>query len=94
MVVKKIEKEIFQNSPVNITLWKRYVDDVFAVIPSDEQQNLLAFINQINTSIIYILVPDKSISYILDVNEVFKRNLCDLLSNFKSRYFAKLAAEA
>ena len=30
-----IEKRIFENSPVNVQLWKRYVDVVIAIIPKD-----------------------------------------------------------
>ena len=35
MTMQCIEKRIFENSPVNVQLWKRYVDDVIAIIPKD-----------------------------------------------------------
>ena len=36
LVMQKIENQIFDNCPVEIKIWKRYVDDVFAVIPKDK----------------------------------------------------------
>ena len=35
MTMQCIEKRIFENSHVNVQLWKRYVDDVIAIIPKD-----------------------------------------------------------
>lgn len=34
IVMQKIESLIFENLPCDIKLWKRYVDDIFAIIPS------------------------------------------------------------
>ena len=35
MTMQCIEKRILENSPVNVQLWKWYVDDVIAIIPKD-----------------------------------------------------------
>ena len=51
IVMQKIKTEIFDNSPVNILFWRRYVDDIFAVIPEDGKQTLLNHINSINENI-------------------------------------------
>ena len=41
----------YKNSPAPIVLWKRYIDDVIAVVPSDSVDNILTFINSINPAI-------------------------------------------
>ena len=40
-VMQHVEKQIFTNSPVETRLWKRYVDDVFAIIPASQKDTLL-----------------------------------------------------
>ena len=45
LVMQRIEKQIFRSSPFEIPVWKRYVDDIFAIIPADKQDILLTHIN-------------------------------------------------
>ena len=49
--MQKIENQIFDNCPVEIKIWKRYVDDVFAVIPKDKTEILLTQANSIHPNI-------------------------------------------
>ena len=42
IVMQKIEKNITENAPCNINLWKRYVDDVVTIIPESSHNQLLA----------------------------------------------------
>lgn len=35
IVMQYIENQILEDAPFDIKLWKRYVDDVIAVIPSN-----------------------------------------------------------
>ena len=51
LVMQRIEKEIFSSSPFEIPVWKRSVDDIFAIIPADKQDFLLTNINYIETKI-------------------------------------------
>ena len=51
LVMQKIENQIFENSPVEIKIWKRYVDDVFAVIHKDKTDILLNQANSIHPKI-------------------------------------------
>ena len=51
LVMQKIENQIFDNCPVEIKIWKRYVDDVFAVIPKDKTNILLTQANSIHPNI-------------------------------------------
>ena len=37
IVMQKIEKDILENNDLGIKFWKRYVDDVIAVIKSEKQ---------------------------------------------------------
>ena len=48
IVMQKLEEDIFNNSPCNIFCWKRYVDDCFAIIPTDFVERFLPYINSIN----------------------------------------------
>ena len=50
MTMQCIEKKIFETCPVTIPLWKRYVDDVIALVPSDKV-DVLNHINSIEPSI-------------------------------------------
>ena len=51
LVMQKIENHIFENFPVEIKIWKRYVDDVFAVIPKDKTDILLNQANSVHPNI-------------------------------------------
>ena len=51
LVMQKIENQIFENFPVEIKIWKRYVDDVFAVIPKDKTDILLNKANSVHPNI-------------------------------------------
>ena len=51
LVMQRIEKQIFSSSPFQIPVWKRCVDDIFAIIPADKQDILLIHINSIETKI-------------------------------------------
>ena len=51
LVMQKIENQIFENFPVEIKIWKRYVDDVFAVIPKDKTDILLNQANSVHPNI-------------------------------------------
>ena len=51
LVMQKIENQIFENFPVEIKIWKRYVHDVFAVIPKNKTDILLNQANSIHPNI-------------------------------------------
>ena len=51
ITMQSIEKDIFDNSPCQIKLWRRYVDDIIAVVPKDSYLVLFNYINSINNSI-------------------------------------------
>ena len=51
LTMQAIEQEIFDRSPVEIKLWRRYVDDVIAIIPKTRIEEFHDFINSINTNI-------------------------------------------
>ena len=69
-----LKKRIFENSPVNVQLWKRYVDDVIAIIPKDYIDQTLTHINSIDSNIQFSceLEQHNSISF-LDL-QIFKNN--------------------
>ena len=73
IVMQKIEKTILENTAYNINLWKRYVDDVLAIIPENSQDQLLNYINSVNSNIQLTLETEinKSLPY-LDL-EVLKQ---------------------
>ena len=60
IVMQKIEKAILENSPYAINLWKRYVDDVLAIIPENNQDLILNYINSINPSIQFTLELERN----------------------------------
>lgn len=41
MVMQRVEEEIFRKIPNDLILWKRYVDDVIAIIPESRLENTL-----------------------------------------------------
>ena len=51
ITLQAIEKEIFERTPTEIKEWKRYVDDVIAIIPQEQIENTLNFINSIHPDI-------------------------------------------
>ena len=51
ITMQAIEKKIFELSPYPIRFWKRYVDDILAVIPKRNCHDFLNFINSINNHI-------------------------------------------
>ena len=53
ITMQAIEKKIFDLSPYPIRFWKRYVDDILAVIPKQNCHDFLSFINSINNHIQY-----------------------------------------
>ena len=53
-----IEETILNNHP-EITLWRRYVDDVFAIIPRSESNNILNSINTVNQSIQFTIEEEQ-----------------------------------
>ena len=38
---QKIEQIVFENPPCDIALWIRYLDGVLAIVPTDQNENLL-----------------------------------------------------
>ena len=48
LTMQKIEQQIFDTLPVQILLWKRYVDDIIAIVPKSATEGILAHINGIN----------------------------------------------
>ena len=51
MTMQYIESKIFENCPIPILFWKRYVDDVLAIIPADKVNEMLDHINSIDPAI-------------------------------------------
>lgn len=51
LTMQKIEQQIFDTLPVQILLWKRYVDDIIAIVPKSATEGILAHINGINQAI-------------------------------------------
>ena len=50
-VLQFIESRIFEETSLGIVFWKRYVDDVIAIIPKAKEENILDFINSIDLNI-------------------------------------------
>ena len=50
-VLQFIESRIFEETSLGIVFWKRYVDDVIAIIPKAKEVNILDFINSIDLNI-------------------------------------------
>lgn len=51
IVMQEIENQICSNSPYPIKFWRRYMDDVIAIVPKKESKNILNFINSIDRNI-------------------------------------------
>ena len=51
ITMQKIEQLIFSNLPCDVSLWIRYVDDVLAIVPSDQNEILLQHLNNQNPHI-------------------------------------------
>ena len=59
ITMQKIEQLIFNNLPCDITVWMRYVDDVYAVIPKDQNESLLQHLNSQNEHIQFTIEQEK-----------------------------------
>jgi hypothetical protein len=66
IVMEKIEKRIFSNQRVKIHYWKRFVDDIWAVVPASEVDDILELINGLEPSIKFTCEHEenKSISFL------------------------------
>ncbi len=66
IVMEKIEDRIFENQSFNIKHWKRFVDDIWAVVPASQIDEILKFINSIETSIKFTIEreSERSISFL------------------------------
>ena len=51
IVMEKIEERIFSGKDLNIRYWKRFVDDIWAVVPATEIDSILKVINDLEPSI-------------------------------------------
>ena len=58
--MQHVEKEIFKNDTFNILVWKRYVDDVIAVIPREKENDVVTYINSINPHIQFTSEPEQN----------------------------------
>merc|ERR1712055_391036 len=69
VTLQKFENDALSRAPCNILFWKRYVDDIITAIPTDEIQNLLQYLNNVNNHIKFTVETeeDKTISF-LDLN--------------------------
>ena len=71
IVMQHVEYKIFQDCPVNITIRKRLVNDVFALIHTKKKESLLGIINSINHSIYNSPWKKKRITFYLFL--IYKR---------------------
>ena len=49
IVMQHVEKKFLQDCPVSITIWKRYVEDVLAIIPTEKEESLQGIASTINS---------------------------------------------
>ena len=61
-ILKDFESKFIENDhhKLGIQLWKRYVDDVFAIVKNNEANNILQFLNSkhdsINDDMLYVIM--------------------------------------
>ena len=60
LVMEDIERRIFLNCDFNVHHWKRFVDDVWALMPANQVDDFLKFINSIETSIKFTCEKEQS----------------------------------
>ena len=69
LVMENVESRILSNTQYDILIWRRFVDDTWAVIPADNVKDFFKFINSIEASIKFTIEEEdknNSISF-LDV---------------------------
>ena len=74
IAIQQNEKNIFENPQFDLLIWKRYVDNRFAIFNTSQINEILIYINSINTNIQFTaeLEVDKALPF-LDIN-IMKQN--------------------
>ena len=71
-----VEQQIFSKSrALSIRDWKRFVDDVWALVPRDEVDRVLALINNVENTINFTIENEENNSLpFLDVKVIRNKN--------------------
>ena len=48
LTMQKLEKTMFEEAPYQPILWKRYLDDIFAILPTNQVDAHLSYLNSLN----------------------------------------------
>ena len=59
LTMQSIEQEALTTSPDQIVLWRRYLDDIIAIIPENSTNRLLLHLNSINPHIKFTVEEDR-----------------------------------
>ena len=51
LTMQKLEKTMFEEAPYQPILWKRYLDDIFAILPTNQVDTHLSYLNSLNAYI-------------------------------------------
>jgi len=51
LTMQHIERKIFSQTPIELPLWKRYLDDIIAIIPNDKINEFHDFLNSLHNNI-------------------------------------------
>ena len=51
LAMQKLEKTMFEEAPYQPILWKRYLDDIFAILPTNQVDAHLSYLNSLNSYI-------------------------------------------
>ena len=56
LTMQKLERTMFEEAPHQPIIWKLYLDDIFAILPSNQVDAHLTYLNSLNP---YIISPLK-----------------------------------
>ena len=61
LTMQKLEKTMFEEAPYQPILWKRYLDDIFAILPTNQVEAHLSYLNSTSTLTLILLLKEKQI---------------------------------
>lgn len=80
LVMEEVEERILTNSLFQVQQWKRYVDDTWVVLPADQVDSFLSFINSVEPSINFTMETENDAQEISFLDVLIRRKMDGSLS--------------